>query len=92
MRTAILLATLTAFLAVGTLQADEGKDRKRGDRPDGDRKAEFLKKFDKDESGGPERRRTCRRPRSVLPSAGAKLVPSERVVHNVVAAISIGLR
>ena len=50
MRTAFLTAAVVAFLAVGILQAEEG-EKKRGDRPDGARKAELIKQFDKDEDG-----------------------------------------
>ena len=51
MRIAILTAIVAAFLAAGNLKADEGKNEKQGDRPTSDRRAEFLKKFDKDNSG-----------------------------------------
>lgn len=50
MRTAVLTAAVAAFLAVGVLHAEEG-EKKRGDRPDGARKAELIKQFDKDEDG-----------------------------------------
>ena len=50
MRTVVLTAAVAAFLAVGILQAEEG-EKKRGDRPDGARKAELIKQFDKDEDG-----------------------------------------
>ncbi len=52
MRFAILLAVAFAFLTVGSLRADEGKDKKQGARGDREgRRAELIKKFDKDNSG-----------------------------------------
>ena len=51
MRTALLMASLATLIAYGAAFADEGKDGKRRERPDGDRRAELIKKFDKDNSG-----------------------------------------